>query len=158
MFRRGTEPSEVSWRFSQLNNPTSGSFTASGNTVTLTWDRIPTPNAIDRPFLENHFATFYRQWADKYLGQRLNYNNNHIGTIGYEVYLRNPDGTLTHLGFTTENTFRHNLPRGGDNTFVIRSAYSIFKSNMSSGLEIRTSTSPIGISPEDLPVGDGEPY
>ena len=135
VFRIGTEPSEISPRFSVLPNPTRGTSNVNNSTITLSWEKIETPWAINRQSLESHFRTYYSNHADKYLERRLNFNNANIGTIGYQVFLRNGDN-LTSLGFTPDNTFTYNATSNGQHTFVVKSVYSIFKANISSGLEI----------------------
>ena len=66
-----------------------------------------------------------------------------MGTIGYQIYLKdNYSDTLTDLGFTTETSFSYPASYSGDEyTFIVKSAYSIFKDNMSSGLEIASQSS-----------------
>ena len=137
-YKKGTQPTEVSTRYATLANPTGGASTVVGPVINLSWNAIKTPNAIDSTWLSNYFDKGYGQFASKYLQERHNYNAGHIGAIGYQVYLKNSDGTLTSLGWTAGNTFTYTALSSSPHTFVIRSAYSIFKSNMSGGLEITT--------------------
>ncbi len=136
-FKKGTEPTEVSDRFNTLANPTNVTASYTNGNINVTWDKIATPNAISTTWLQNHFNTNYGEWAEKYYNARVTYNNTYIGTNGYEVYLKNSTtGALTSLGFTTNNYY--NYPTTNTNasyTFVIKSAYTIFKANMSSGAE-----------------------
>lgn len=133
LFRKGTEPSEVSERYSELSNPTNGTSTSNGSTVVLSWDPIETPKAIDNTYLEEFFKENYNQFASQYYEKRIGYNQSNIGTLGYEVY-QQVNGSLTPLGYTTDT--KYSTTCLGECTFVIKSAYSIFKSNMSSGLTI----------------------
>lgn len=133
LFKKGTEPSEVSERYSELPNPTNGTSTSNGSTVVLSWEGIPTPKAIDNAYLEEFFKENYNQFASQYYEKRIGYNQSNIGTIGYEVY-QQIGGSLTPLGYTTDT--KYSATCLGECTFVIKSAYSIFKSNMSSGLTI----------------------
>ena len=135
LFKKGTEPSEVSDRFDQLQDPTNGSIEISNNQINLSWDAIATPNAINASYLQNYFSENYGQFASMYLNKRNSYNNSNIGTIGYQVYLQNETG-LQSLGYTTDTYYVYNAPSSGNYTFVIKSAYSIFKANMSPGLTI----------------------
>ena len=137
MFVSGTEPTEVSDRFSKLKNPTNGSYTFNGSSITLKWEPIATPKAIDNNYLVEHFTEYYGDYADKYYQNRIDYNNSAIGSIGYEIYLKNNSGLDVYLGYTTSPTFTYNTS-SGDYTFIIKSAYSIFKDNRSDGLEIVT--------------------
>ncbi len=143
LYKKGTEPTEVSTRFSPLDNPTNGKASVSGNKIILSWNPIPTPFGIDTNSLTTYFNENYGQWAEKYYNLRINYNNSKIGTIGYQVYLQTSGG-LQSLGFTNSNNYTYNAPSSGEYTFVIKSAYSIFKSNMSSGLTIKGKTTTSG--------------
>lgn len=136
MFKKGTEPSDVSTRFSQLENATNGSYTFDGTTIKLSWDNISTPDAINITGLQNHFNTYYGNHAEKYYQARLAYNDANIGTLGYHIYLKNADGTLTSLGYTNLNTFTYTTNASGNYEFIIKTAYSKFKNNMSTGLKI----------------------
>jgi len=139
-FVRGTEPTEVSKRYDTLASPTNGSYTYSGNTITLKWDAIATPDAINTTYLTNHFNEYYGKYAQKYYDERLNYNASKIGTLGYEIYLRDSSGTENYVGYTNINSFTYLVPTGGEYNFVVKSAYSIFKTNRSTGLIINTKT------------------
>ena len=142
LYKSGYEPSEYSNRFAVLNNPTNGKSNFDGTTITLSWDPIATPQAIDIEYLEDKFNNdeywkFYEKYKADYYQKRLDYNTEKIGTIGYQVYLKDSTEQLISLGYTTNTTYTYTpttLP--GDYTFVIKSAYSIFKDNISSGLTI----------------------
>jgi len=138
-FVSGTEPTEVSTRYSKLENPTNGEYTFSGNTITLKWTPIEKPNSISSTYLKEHFNEYYADYADKYYEKRKEYNKNNIGTLGYEIYLKE-NGKETYLGYTNSDSFNYNITLGGEYTFIVKSAYSIFKNNMSTGLEINAKT------------------
>ena len=140
VFKKGTEPSKISTRFAQLSNPTNGKSSESNGLITLSWSPIQTPNAINQSYLQSYFKENYGSQAESYLNQRLEYNNNNIGTIGYQIYLKTETGEQA-LGYTSETEYRYQVPTSGNYTFIIRSAYSIFKSNMSSGLIIDAKSS-----------------
>ena len=164
LFKAGYEPTEVSTRFSQLENPTSGKSTYDGSTIHLSWDAIDTPDAIDLNYLADYyngyFSDYYSQYAQQFYNNRIAYNNSYIGTIGYQVYLQDSSGNLISLGYTTNNNFTYSAAPGTNYTFVIKSAYSIFKNNMSSGLTINVQTnmdSNVGdmVKPTDPSTGNG---
>ncbi len=136
-FKKGTEPTEVSNRFSTLNNPTNLKASYNSGLITISWDKIATPDAIDITYLQNYFNTYYKDWADKYYQQRLEYNSLNIGINGYEVYLKDSLGNLTYLGFTTNDYYTYSaMSTDTDYTFVVKSAYTIFKANKSTGVEV----------------------
>lgn len=136
LFKKGTEPTEVSPRYARLANPTNLQAIQEGSVVKLTWDPIKTPSAIDKDELTNFFTKNFKNEAqrNKYLNERLAYNNQYIGELGYNVYIKKGD-TLELLGFTRNNHFQTTATSSGTVTFVVKSAYSIFKDNMSTGVE-----------------------
>ena len=140
LFKVGTEPTEVSNRYKKLEAPTNGKAQYNGTEVTLSWDRIDTPEAIDTTYLQNYFNENYGQFATKYYEERITYNNQNIGKYGYEVYLQNDDGTLKDLTWTEGSTYKQTLEAGKTYKFVIKSSYSIFKGNQSDGLIINVKT------------------
>ncbi len=140
-YKKGTEPTEVSSRFEQLENVSNLTYTTSGNQIQLTWTPIDTPWAIDESSLRDFFDDNYKRWADKYYAQRLTYNEKNIGSVIYEVYVRNEDGSLTNIGMTSTNTFNTSITNATSASFVVKSSYSIFKANASSGSEINVRVS-----------------
>ena len=144
LFKSGYEPTEVSTRFSQLENPTNGTSSYDGSTIRISWDAIDTPDAIDPNYLEEYFngyfSDYYSEYAEEYYNERIAYNNTNIGTIGYQVYLQDDSGNLISLGYTTNNYYTYTASPGSEYTFVVKSVYSIFKDNMSSGLTITAET------------------
>ncbi len=135
-FRKGTEPTEVSTRFSRLDNVSNLTYTTDGNQIKLSWSEIETPASIDENSLLSYFEKNYERWSEKLLTKRLNYNTENIGTLVYEVFIKNPDGSLSSIGFTSNNSFNTSLTNATNATFVVKSTYTIFKANASTGAEI----------------------
>lgn len=159
LFKEGTEPTEVSTRFDKLNSPTDGNYSFDGTSIKLTWTGIKTPDAISSSYLQEYFNTYYSTSSYKYYESRIAYNNSYIGSLGYNIYEKTSDGSLTYLGRTDSTSYTVVNPSGGNTTYVIKSAYSLFQSNMSDGLNIKTNTS-IGPSTGDIdkekPKDDGK--
>ncbi|NLC96330.1 MAG: hypothetical protein GX675_02020 [Erysipelotrichaceae bacterium] len=132
-YRKGTAPSEVSTRFSKLKDPSNLNVSYQNGIATLTWDPIATPDAIDEGYLNEYFSEGYSKWAEKYKTKRISYNASNIGNIGYQIYVDTGSG-LQDIGWTSSNTFTYNQHLNNDVKFVIKSAYSIFKANMSNGI------------------------
>lgn len=155
LFKKGTEPSEVSDRFNQLQNPTNGSAEVSNQQINLSWEPISTPNAISSTYLQSYFSENYGQFASMYLNKRNEYNKKNIGTIGYQIYLQTDSG-LQALGYTQNPYYTYTAATSGTYTFVIKSTYSIFKANASSGLTITTNvfTGSVPSVPSDNPSLD----
>lgn len=147
LFLSGYEPSETSPRFETLRNPTNGKYATNGPSITISWDAIPTPTAIDPSHIEEMFNDpyweFYEKYKTQYYQSRIDYNTNNIGIVGYQVYLVSPNSpdSLISLGFTTNTSFTYTPPTSSYNyTFIVKSAYSIYKDNQSEGLEINVKT------------------
>ncbi len=142
LFVRGYEPSEVSPRFETLENPTNGNASFDGSSISLSWDPISTPVGIDQEAIAEMYNTssyweFFSKYKSSAYQNRIKYDTNNIGTVGYQIYLKDLSGNLTDLGFTTNTYFTYPANASMSNyNFVVKSAYSIFKANMSSGLEI----------------------
>lgn len=138
-FKKGTEPTEVSDHFSKLNDPTNLKYSSTSNQVTLSWTATPTPNAINTEYLRNYFSNnVYSRWTDKYLQERINYNNSTFGSFGYRVYITNSNGTR-ELGFTTGTTYTVNTYFDESTTFTVRSSYANFPANQSNGISTKVS-------------------
>lgn len=152
LFKQGTEPTTVSHRFDKLVSPSNGNALVNGASITLTWNGIATPEAIDKNALQTYFNENFSVAPEKYYNERIAYNNSNIGTLGYQVYLQNTDGTLISLGYTNQTSYTYVASSAREYKFVIKSAYSIFKDNMSDGLTITANlagTTPITPTPDD---------
>ncbi|MFA5602171.1 MAG: transglycosylase domain-containing protein [Bacilli bacterium] len=142
-FIKGTEPVEVSPRYSQFDDVANldGEYNSSSNQVTLTWNEIDLPNHLTTDYLDNYYANAYGKFKDKYLTSRLNYDKNKMGIIGYNIYSKNKTtGALTLLGFTTNNSYTYTVSSSINSiTYVVKTAYSKYKNNQSNGSEITLS-------------------
>lgn len=147
LFKKGTEPTEVSSRYNTLPNATNLISSVAGAKVTLTWGAIKTPSAYDTATLDTYFNTLYSNttWRTNAYNNRINYNNNNIGAVGYNVYQKNSDNSLTLLGFTTSNTYEATPVGAGTSAdYVVKSTFSIFQASQSSGVSINVPLSNIG--------------
>ena len=137
LFIAGTEPSEVSNRFSKLSDPYNGTYALNGNNLTLSWTSPGIPDAISNQYLTEYFKEGYTIWAEDYLEERLDYNKDHIGDFGFAVYLTNGTSS-TYLGWTRDTSYTVDLTKytGTYDGYIVKSAYSIFKNNASDGIKI----------------------
>ncbi len=162
LFKEGTEPTEVSTRYEALNNPNNLNYTLNNNQITLTWDNVSTPNAINNDYLLNHFNENYGTFATKYYEKRIEYNNTNVGTLGYDIYVKNSNGELNYITRVSNNSYTQSVEPGQSYTFVVKTAYSIFKDNASSGSisevtvptfnqDITDPNNPVNPTPEPTP-------
>ena len=160
-YKKGTEPTEVSSRFSQLPNPKNLTYTSMDNQIHLSWSEIDTPEAIDKEFLQGYFNNNFKRWATKYYQKRIDYNDQYIGVVEYEIYVKNSDGSATCLGRTTANNFTVTLTNAQSATYIVKSRYSKFAANASSGAQINVKIStvvptiPDETEDENDPEGEG---
>lgn len=140
VFKAGTEPTDVSQRFSKLNNVTNLKATTNGNKVTLTWNEVKS-DAIDETALRNDFSKIFTstKYLNEFINARINYNNNYIGKISYNVYKKQSDGSLKLLGNTVGTSYE-DVATDSSTTYVVKTTYTIFKNNASDGAETTVST------------------
>ena len=136
-FKEGTVPDTESTRFSKLSAPTNikADYVSGTNIVTLTWNGIDTPDAVSDTFLDNYFKENYGVWAEKYLGKRKEYNAANIGNFGYDIYVNNGSG-YNYVAFSTGTTYTYTGTITNNTTFMVKSAYSIFKNNASDPITV----------------------
>ena len=99
---------------------------------------MSTPDAVSDSWLDNYFKENYGVWAEKYLGKRKEYNTSTIGTFGYDIYVNNGSG-YNYVGFSTSSTYTYTGTITNNTTFMVKSTYSIFKSNASEGTTVTIS-------------------
>ena len=131
-FIKGTEPTEVSQRYSQLSDVTNLLVVEDKSSATLSWTSPKTPDVINPEWLKTYFNNGYGQFAEKYYNRRLEYNTNAIGDFGFDIYLARGND-LTYVGWTKDNEYTIDDTTGYDSV-VVKSAYSIFKANASNGV------------------------
>lgn len=162
LFIKGTEPTTVSPRFDKLKPVSNLKSTVNNNEVTLTWDSVATPLINTEAGLRSEFSKLFENanYLDSFISGRLNYINSYVGGIGYNIYIKNDDGSLKLLDFVTSNKYTTTLDIAGDYTFVVKTSYSIFKSNMSDGVSVdcNIKSSSVVIPPKPTPdPGETEP-
>lgn len=138
LFKRGAEPTEVSTRYSQLSNPTNVNSDYENGTVNLSWTEIKTPDALneDKLMALAKLSFTKPEYQQAYVDNRKNYNNSVLGPLGYDIYLKN-DEKLTYIGTSTKDSFEYNISSTAKPmTFVVKTAYSNFKKNASTGVEV----------------------
>ena len=154
LFIKGTEPTTTSPRFAKLSDVSNLKATTNENTVHLSWDNVTTPEINTENYLRQQFSKIFsnNSYLNSYIGNRMNYINAHVGTLGYNIYIKDTSGNLKLLDFTNSNKYETTIDQSGEYTFVIKTSYSIFKNNMSDGKSVKvniTVNSPIIPEPDD---------
>lgn len=137
IFKKGTEPTEVSPRFNTLPNATGLDIKKEGSNVKLSWNSATAPNMISDEYL----VTIGRQ-KEKYITIRKNEDASILGTFGYNVYIKNAAGQLTLLGWTDTTSYTHTPTISGTLTYVVKTCYSTFKDSESTGATTTLSDNP----------------
>ncbi len=136
LFKKGTEPTEVSTRYAKLDNVTNLTSKVENNVATLSWTPIKTPEAIDETQLTTFFSTFWKNTQIP-LNSRKDYNAKNIGSIVYKIYAIQADGTSILIDTTSDATISFNVNTASSDTYVVRTSYSIFTANMSDGAIVK---------------------
>ena len=133
-FKRGTQPTEISERYSQLNDITNSNVSVSGNTATITWDH-KTPTALSDEYLDSYFSqSVFKNSKYDLIKKRKDYNTNTLGDIGFSIYKENSDGTLELITYTKETSYTYTA--SGSITLIIKTEHQKYKSNASNGVRI----------------------
>lgn len=138
LFVSGTEPTNVSPRFAKLNDASNLNATNVGNIITITWNASKSNEINSENYLKQYYRPVFENdgYLNSFVANRISYNNSVLGEFGYDVYRKENSGSLTHLGFTKDNKFSVEVNETGTYTYVIKTAYSNFKNNISDGKSV----------------------
>lgn len=137
LFISGTEPSETSTRFSTLSNPTGLTYSLNNKSLSLSWNSPGIPSAIDKEYLTSYFKSAFEEWSADFLKDRLAYNKKNIGNFGFAIYLTQ-GVTSKYVGWTDQTSYTIDLNNftGTYDGVIVKSSYSIFTKNASSGTKV----------------------
>ncbi|MDD3186940.1 MAG: transglycosylase domain-containing protein [Bacilli bacterium] len=148
LFKQGTEPTEISNRYSKLSDVTNLDYEVNNKVVSLSWTAIETPDAIDEAKIHEYVDSLYSDagYNAAYFATRLKYNKDNIGTINYIIYTKDGD-TLTEVGRTSDTDFEYTLTGKIPESikFVVKTAYTIFTANMSNGSSVVADLSDVDV-------------
>ena len=138
-FISGTEPTEESKRFAKLDDVTNLKATSSGNTVKLSWEH-KTPDVVSQEYLNKYFSqSVFGNGTSKFVQDRLSYNNDILGGLGYGIYAKTASG-LNFITFTTDKSYTYH-GNSNVNALVVKVEYRNFKNNASNGVSANVSLS-----------------
>ncbi len=134
-FISGTEPTEASNRFAKLNNVTNLKATTTSNGIKLTWEHQK-PETADEEALTKYFKqSVFGNSSNRFLQERLNYNNEILGGLGYGIYAKTTTG-LRLIKFTTEKSYTYQGNDSNITALVVKTEYQNFKNNASDGATV----------------------
>ena len=129
-FVRGTQPTEISERYSQLNDIENVQI----NNATITW-QYTTPTTLTDEYLDKYFSqSVFSNSKDKLIEKRKKYNSETLGNIVFGIYKENSDGTLQLITYTSEQSYTYNGTESA--TLIIKAEHSNFKNNASAGTKV----------------------
>lgn len=135
-FISGTEPTEVSERFAKLNNVKNIKTTETTNGTKITWEH-DVPKITTEAYLKEYFSNpTFGNSTNKFTTERIDYNNNVLGGLGYGIYLKT-DKELKFIAFTNEPQY---IYTGLNGTLLIKTEYKNWKNNASDGTIIKITT------------------
>jgi len=145
LFKAGTEPTKVSDRFAPLGDVSNLKGSISGNEVHLSWDAIPTPNALNRDYYNGLYAADCKN-VGGCVNAVIGANNNILGNVVYKVYVKQSNGQLTQINGndTTGTTYSGEVPAGVAGraaTFVVKATYQKYDALASGGVEVTVDAS-----------------
>lgn len=141
-FKKGTQPSEVSERFSKLSSVKNLKQSKLVNSITLTWDEV-VPEVIDDEYLKKYFSqSRFGNSSGSLINQRKAYNTSVLGDFGYGIYEKTASG-LKQVAFVTDNKYTYKITSSSVTALVVKAEYNKFKANASDGVEIKVDTSNI---------------
>jgi penicillin-binding protein 1A len=142
LFKAGTEPTQVSSRFAPLADVTNLRASVNGNRISLHWDGIGTPESLSSDYLNNLYKSTCKN-VGACVGAILGSNQSVLGSVNYQIYLKNSDGSLKLLHGTTDTKAEESIPVGiGNNAvFVVKSSYTNNSSLASNGVEVKVDIS-----------------
>lgn len=148
LFKKGTEPDEVSPRYTKLNNVSGASATLSGNKITLSWKPIATPDNIDKDKVHTFLKELYKN--DGYLTNAVNKQLSYFGNVSYKIYEKTSAGNNL-VTETSDTTVTIPVSNSSTGTYIIKSAYSNYNGLTSDGVSVTIDVSGIPIVPDPDP-------
>ena len=133
-FKKGTQPTEVSTRFSKFNDVTNlETEKISNNTVSLSWD-YKFPEIFTETYLKKYFSqNVFGNGTDAFVQDRLNY----YGGVGFGIYVEDKDGIQQKIDFVTDKEYKFTNTTTKDLYLVVKVQYKDYDANASNGITSR---------------------
>ena len=133
-FIRGTQPTEVSERYANLNEIENPQINVNGNVANITWT-YTTPKVLTDEYLNKYFnqSTFGKS-KEELIKKRKKYNSETLGEIVFGIYKEKQDGTLLLIEYT--NNMNYTYVGNESTTLVIKAEHAIYKTNASNGTKL----------------------
>ena len=144
-FASGTEPTDESARFQQLNDVTNLKASNTANGVKLTWEH-KAPEVVTEEYLKKYFSqSVFGNSTDHFVQERIAYNKDTLGGLGYGIYLKTSTGETKKIAFTPDKSYTYTSNVSGNVTFIVKTEYGKFGSNASNGVSVNATVT--GVAP-----------
>lgn len=155
-FKEGTEPTMISPRYKQLNNPNNLNVTVDKNKASLTWQSVNIPEYYTEKFMDTYITDGIGDTKKNYIEYREE-ELEKLGDFGYDIYIIDKDGNEKYILTTTETNATIDISSyKGEIKFVVKTAWANNKTTISSGSEYTLSTneniSLVNVSLKGMPI------
>ena len=134
-FKSGTEPTQISPRYVQLNNPNGLNVSVDNKVATLTWKAVNMPDYYTESWMNSHIKNGMGDTVKNYIEYRQD-EIEKLGNFGYDIYIVDSNGNEKLVQSTAETSTTINLSKyTGDVKFIVKTAWSKDKTTQSSGSE-----------------------
>lgn len=140
LFKKGTEPDEVSPRFTKLKDVSGATSTLSGDQITIKWNPIATPDNINKSKITAFLSGLYKN--EGYLNNAVNKQLSYFGNVTYQIY----DGSKL-ITSTENNSVTFPASASSSGKYTIKTTYSNYKGLTSNGVNVTVDLSGIPINP-----------
>ena len=139
-FKQGTEPTMVSPRYKQLNNPNSLNVTVDNKKATLSWQPVKIPDYYTEEFMNKYIKDGMGDTKKNYIEYREE-ELEKLGAFGYDIYIIDKDGNEKFVLTTTETSTTIDISSyTGDIKFIVKTSWANDKTTISSGSEYTLAT------------------
>ncbi len=145
LFKKGTEPTEVSTRYSKLTDVTGATYSLSGNVLTLSWNAIATPDAINKEKVTELMTKLWENPSSR--ESAINKRLSSFGNLVYNVYANSPSG-LTLVETTSDTSVDISVTSDSATEYIIKSSYSKNSGLSSDGVKVDVDLSGVAIPVE----------
>lgn len=121
LFKAGTEPTQVSSRYSPVSDVSNLKANLNENSITLTWDA-----ASGSSFTRDKVSSLYASTCKNLDACINNVLGGNSGNLEYQVYLKNSNGSYTHVHTVDSTSINVEVPKnvGKSATFKVVAAYA----------------------------------
>lgn len=134
-FKSGTEPTEVSPRYLQLNNPNGLNVSVENRVANLTWKAANIPAYYTESWMNSHIKDGMGDTVTNYIEYRQE-ELEKLGSFGYDIYIVDDTGNEKLVKTTTETSATIDLKKyTGDIKLIVKTAWANDKTTQSSGSE-----------------------